>query len=187
MSWRPGALGVAALAAGLLVLTGCTKDDTELRNWLSQQKSQQPPPVDPIPPIAPYEKFIYAASHLRDPFEDVLRQAAQAAADGGAPAGSSAAPPETNRRPEPLESYPLDALSMVGTLEREDEGKELFALIQAPDSTVTRVTVGNYLGQNYGRITSIAEYELQLNEKIPDGNGGWIDRESSIAIVEPAQ
>lgn len=187
MSRRLGLWRFAALAAGLLVLAGCTKDDTELRNWLAEQKSRQPPPVDPIPPIAPYEKFIYAASHLRDPFEDVLRQASQTAADGAAAAGSSATPPETNRRPEPLESYPLDALSMVGTLEREEEGKELFALIQAPDSTVTRVTVGNYLGQNYGRITSIAEYAIQLNEKIPDGNGGWIDRESSIAIVEPAQ
>ena len=175
-----------AVFLSLAVLAGCTKDDTQLRNWIAEKKSEPPPPVDPIPPITPHEQFIYSASHLRDPFEDVLSRSATADGQDGAQPNGTASAPETNRPPEPLESYPLDALRMVGTLEREDETEELFALIQAPDSTVTRVTVGNYLGQNYGRVTSIADYEIQLTEKIPDGNGGWIDRESSIAIVEPS-
>lgn len=181
---RGGKLPPLVATAMVLALSACAKDDTELRNWLANEKSRQPPPVEPIPSIAQYKKFLYAASHLRDPFEDILRKSAAEAADGTGPQGDQAAAPETNRRPEPLESYPLDALRMVGTLEKADESGDLFALIQAPDSTVTRVMVGNYMGQNYGRIISIGEYEVQLEEKIPDGNGGWFDRATAVAIVE---
>jgi type IV pilus assembly protein PilP len=86
-----------------------------------------------------------------------------------------------NRRKEALEAYPIDALRMVGTLAR---GGSLWALIQAPDQTISRVSVGNYLGENYGRVTDIGDNRVNLVEIIPNGTGGWIERPAAVEIVE---
>jgi type IV pilus assembly protein PilP len=60
----------------------------------------------------------------------------------------------------------------------------MWALIQAPDQTISRVGVGNYLGENYGRVTQVTPTAVQLVELVPNGTGGWMERQASIAIVE---
>ena len=45
--------------------------------------------------------------------------------------------PDSNRRRQPLESFPLDALDMVGTL---GGGRNLVALIMGPDKVTYRVS-----------------------------------------------
>ena len=102
--------------------------------------------------------------------------APQAAGSGG-----SALQPDPNRRKEPLEEYPLDALKMVGTLTR---GKRALAVIQAPDGTVHQAIVGNHLGQNFGRITKISEDKIELIEKIQGGLGDWIERQAGLALAD---
>jgi type IV pilus assembly protein PilP len=86
-----------------------------------------------------------------------------------------------NRRKEPLEDFPLDALKMVGTLSR---GKQSWAVIQAPDGTVHRVQKGNYLGQNFGRIKRVSEEKVDLVELVQGAMGEWVEREASLAIQE---
>ena len=89
--------------------------------------------------------------------------------------------PDFDRPTEPLEEFPLDSLRMVGTLEqREDQ----WALINDTDGTIHRVQPGNYAGQNHGKIIRITDFEIELTEIIPDGIGGWVERQSSIAISE---
>lgn len=172
-----------ALCLGVTLLAGCAKDDSELRAWIAEVKSREKPKVEPLPILKPYEKFVYQASHLRDPFEDTLRRQAQEQAQRAASAqGKSTVHPPVNRRPEPLEAFPLDALRMVGTLEQKGQ---TWAVISAPDGSVTRVKVGNYMGQNYGRITRIDDYEITLTEIVPDGAGGWMERNAALAIEEP--
>jgi type IV pilus assembly protein PilP len=46
------------------------------------------------------------------------------------------------------------------------------------------VQAGNYAGQNYGKITRVTEYEVELTEIVPDGIGGWMERQATIAISE---
>jgi hypothetical protein len=84
--------------------------------------------------------------------------------------------PRRNR--EPLEEFPLDSLRLVGTLSLRGQQ---FALIKDPTAVVHRVTLGNYLGQNYGKITTIAESEIALREIVPDGFGGFIERPATVA------
>ena len=67
-------------------------------------------------------------------------------------ASSSALRPDPNRPKEPLESFPLDGLDMVGTL---GEGGTLVGLVMDPERVIHRVNVGNYMGQTDGRITAI--------------------------------
>jgi type IV pilus assembly protein PilP len=46
------------------------------------------------------------------------------------------------------------------------------------------VTPGVYLGQSDGRILSVTSNKIQLVELVPDGSGGWIEREAHIAMDE---
>ncbi len=70
---------------------------------------------------------------------------------------------------------------MVGTLQRDSTQ---WAIINAPDKTIHRVTIGNYMGQNYGRIVDISEQSVEMIEIIPNGLGGWRERDTSVALSE---
>ena len=80
---------------------------------------------------------------------------------------------------EVLESYPLESLSMVGSLQRQEI---IFALIKSPDGTLHRVKIGNHLGQNFGKINQISEAEVKVSEIVQDGVNEWIERSSAIML-----
>jgi type IV pilus assembly protein PilP len=164
------------LLFGLLVLavSGCSNDGLgDLREFVANAHKDRKPSVEPIPEIKPHETFIYAASNLPDPFTPYNKRAMVGKGNG--------LRPDMNRRKEPLEEFPLDALKMVGTLSR---GKESWGVVQAPDGTVYRVQKGNHLGQNYGTIIKVTEEKINLIEIIPGSLGGWVEREASLAIAE---
>ena len=113
-----------------------------------------------------------AESHpLRSPFDLPINR------DNGA----SAIRPDSNRSKEALEGYPLDSLSMVGTL---GKAPGMVALVMSPDKVTYRVAVGQYLGQQDGRVTDITETSINLVEIVPDGAGGWVEQPASIALSE---
>lgn len=148
----------------------------DLRQFIATAHAGKTPKVEPLPEIKTQEPFTYAAFKLTDPFA-ALNLKAQVAAKG---AGTGPRP-DMNRRKEPLEDYPLDALKMVGTLAR---GKQAWAVIQAPDGTVHRAGIGNHLGQNFGTITRITEDKISLIELIQGAQGDWVEREAGVALAE---
>ncbi len=159
-----------ALLCVSLLLTGCSEPHEDLRVWMSEQGKGMRGKIDPIPEVQEYEPFTYSAYDMQDPF--FPRKIDTQEGKGG---------PDRTRKPEPLEAYPLDGLKMVGTLERN---KVTYGLIQAPGKDIYQVGVGNYMGQDYGRIISITETEIQLKELVQDGAGDWADRLSSLHLVE---
>ncbi len=163
---RIGIVCVLALAA-----TGCAGGMADLEAYIAEVKSRPAPPLDPLPVMQQFETFEYAAQDLRDPFSNPTTE--QTAAEG------SGLRPDPDRRKEPLEAFPLDGLDMVGTL---GEGGALIGLIMDPDRVIHRVTGGNYMGQNDGRITGIYEDKIELIELVPDGNNGWIERRAEVAL-----
>jgi type IV pilus assembly protein PilP len=56
-------------------------------------------------------------------------------------------------------------------------------LIKA-DRLLYQVRVGNYLGQNYGKIVRITENSIQLREIIQDVTGEWIERDTELVLQE---
>lgn len=166
-----------ALLAPLL-LTACGGDNLDdLRAYAEEVKARKHKRIEPLPEVKPHETFLYQAFELRDPFAPAPFSRAAATA----PTSNNGIRPDTNRRREPLEEFPLDTLRMVGTLERN---QERWGLIQAKDGTVHRLKVGNYIGQNYGKIVAISEQEVSLVEIVPDGLGGWTERKAALAITE---
>jgi type IV pilus assembly protein PilP len=153
-------------------LTGCSQSYDDLYAYIEQQKAAHVGSVKPIPQFKPYESFTYSASELRDPFEAAI----EIEEDEGK---EDLLSPDKTRPRQPLEAFSLDSLRMVGVLE---QGDNLWGLIEDPKQVVHRVQVGNYMGQNEGAITGITEGEIFLVEIIPDGVGGYIERDASIAI-----
>lgn len=159
------------LAVALLA-TACTTGRADLEQWVAQQKNESAPPLPPLPEIKTFETFIYQAQDLRDPFG-----ANRTAEDTGA---AQAGPrPDPNRAKEPLEQFALDSLEMVGTI---GTGPGMRALLQDPEGIIHRVHQDNYVGKNYGHIIGITEDHIDLVELVPNGNGGWMEREASIAL-----
>jgi type IV pilus assembly protein PilP len=168
------AVSRSLLAFSVLVIAlataGCSRGMSDLEAYLAEVKARPGGRIEPLPEISTYETFRYDSRGVRSPF------APDAPAIGTAAGGIR---PDTDRRREFLETFPLDTLSMVGTVQM---GGRLYGLVQTTDKLVHRVVVGNYLGQNDGRIVSITNSEIQLLEIIPDGLGGYAERAASIGL-----
>ncbi|MCG5513296.1 pilus assembly protein PilP [Ectothiorhodospira shaposhnikovii] len=170
------------LVAGLLAvtipgLTGCGSDLSDLQRYVEQTKQRPGGRIEPIPEIVPHEVFTYPG-HERDPFDSAVIITRVAEAATRTPSGVTI---DVDRTPEYLERFPLDTLRMVGTLE---QGGMQWALIRTPERTIQRVTEGNYLGQNHGRIQQISPSGIDITEIVPDGFGGYMERSGSIALTE---
>jgi len=163
-----------------MLLAGCGGNQQDLEQWIAEVRSRPPAQVDPVPRIVTPEPVIYDAYDLRDPFQ--RPQADERSVSGG---GSSDGPqPDPDRRREYLEQFPLDALSMVGTITIDDQ---TFGLISDTEDTIHRVREGNYMGQNHGRILRITPVAIEVMELVPDGADGWMEREARIALPEQNQ
>lgn len=160
-------------------LTGCGNDDfSDLNRYISEVKARPKEPIKPLPEIKVIEPFMFKPEGLRDPFKP-LEQPEQA--EGADVSAGSGIKPDTTRRKEELEAFPLDGLRMVGTV---DMKSSLWGLIKASDGTVYRVKVGNYMGKNYGKIIRIVSDKIELMEIVPDKPGTWHEQPASIALTE---
>ena len=160
-----------------LPLAGCGSDMDELQQWVDQQRKEAKPTVTPLMPPKKFLPQPYEAGAGIDPFSP---QKLSVAIKQEAAQPNSLLSAEINRRKEPLEAYPLDNMSMVGSLTRD--GKR-YALLRV-DSLLYQVKAGDYLGQNFGRITKISETEITLREVVQDAAGEWIERTSTLQLQE---
>lgn len=161
-----------------LLIAGCSGNLSDLEAWVAEVKARPQEGIEPLPEIIPYKAFSYVKGSKRDPFDESIFRPQVAST---AKKVSSSISPDPNRVPEYLESFPLDTLRMVGTMTQDQQN---WALIKTPDNTIQRVLTGNYLGQNNGKIIDVTDDGVALVEIIPDGFGGWRERESSIALSE---
>ena len=153
----------------VLGLAGCTSADSDLQQFIRQTEQQPGGRVEPLPEVKPYETYVYDDQNLRSPF--VPSQ----------PGGFNSVRPDSKRPREFLEQFSLDTLKMVGTLRIAGT---MYGLVQTKDGIVHRVTVGNYMGQNEGRITDITASKIDLTEIVPDGLGGYMKRPAALGLSQ---
>lgn len=171
-------LGAAVMLAASMV--ACSGDQDELQQWMEQQKREVKPSVQPL--TAP-KKFVpqpYSAVTGVEPFST---QKLTVALKQEARQPNSLLAAEINRRKEPLEAYPLDSMSMVGSVVKQGHP---YALLKV-DNLLYQVKLGDYLGQNYGKITKITETDVSLREIVQDAAGEWIERTGSLQLQEKAR
>ena len=174
----PFRLGLSLIV--LFALSGCDQSIDDLRQFVNETKAKPPGRVEPIPPFIPYQNFEYTSQDLRDPFKQVDfgrgEQESEIISDN-----ATGPHPDRDRVREPLEDFPLDTLRFKGTVTKDGTK---WGLIFAPDNTVHRVLVGNYMGQNHGRIIALSDTSIELTEIVPDGLGNYIERSASLALID---
>ncbi|PKM44829.1 MAG: pilus assembly protein PilP [Gammaproteobacteria bacterium HGW-Gammaproteobacteria-1] len=162
------------IAMPLVALTACSADThSDLTAYIDEVKMRKASRIAPLPEVKSFESYQYNKADLRDPFKPAVVEAVSEAVAG--------LQPDVQRNKEPLEAFPLDSLRFVGHLEQEGR---VWAVITAPDSLVYRVEEGNYLGQNFGRISLINESQIEIKEIIPDALGGWTERDATLTLEE---
>ena len=167
----------AAIAAALALLAACGDErSTEVRKELDAMTKDLRGKVDPLPQVKSYEPVPYKGESMLDPFVPGRIVVAQAPGTGG----GGGVQPDLNRPKEPLEAFPLEAIQMVGTLA---QNKDMYALVRA-GANLFRVKKGNYMGQNFGVITSIDEGQISLKEVVQDSGGDWVERSTSLQMQE---
>ena len=172
---------VVGLTFALLALTGCgSSDQEELQQWMTAQRNAARPKVTPLAAPTKFTPETYDQGGSIEPFSTQKLVQALKRDSTQTTANAALITPELNRRKEPLEASPLDAVSMVGSLTKAGAP---VALVRV-DNLIYQVRVGNYLGQNYGRITAVTESSLVLREIVQDAAGEWIERPTTLQLLE---
>lgn len=169
---------LVALLASLLA--GCEADNQELQGWMDQQRREVKPSVQALAPPKKFDPVPYVGGGAVDPFStQKLSVAIKQENRQVSPLFAA----ELSRRKDPLESFPLDSMSMVGSLNRQGTPVALLRV----DNLLYQVKPGDYLGQNYGKIVRITETEVVLREIVQDAAGEWIERNSTLQLQEKVQ
>jgi type IV pilus assembly protein PilP len=170
-----------SVSAILLTLVGCSSSrEDDIRQWLVEERNQTRPKVQPIPAPKQFKPEAYVNAAAIEPFSNqkltqaLKRDSAQVASNGALVA------PELARRKEPLEAFPLDAMSLVGSIIKAGQP---VALVKV-DRLLYQVKLGNYLGQNFGKVTKISETEVSMREIVQDAVGEWIERAATLQLQE---
>ena len=187
-SLGPTRAAILKLAVALLSLTllGCSGGvDDELRAYIKEIASKTAKPEPPPPRPTPYLVYNYTVTDGEgadrvDPFQSFLKEPERDPLTPD-PAKDDPLAPLAGRIKEELEGHPLDSLRMVGTLEQDTD---VWGVIAGRDGTVYRVQVGNYIGQNYGKIIAILEDRVEVEERAKDTVGKWQVRNASLALAE---
>jgi type IV pilus assembly protein PilP len=172
-------IAVLLWIAAMLTACGASSGD-ELRQWMADQKAQAQPKIKPIAEPKQFKPESYTFANEADPFSKLkltqaLGKEANLAASNGALIG-----PELRRRKEPLEEFPLDSMSLVGSMV---QSQKPVALVKV-GPLLYQVRPGDYLGQNYGRVVKIVEKAVTLREIVQDTVGEWIERPASLLLQE---
>jgi type IV pilus assembly protein PilP len=170
---------IASLTLAFLVLCGCdsANDYTDIDAFLKEVNEKPKGSIEPIPRFQTYQAFTYQAANMRSPFQPPLR-----VAQAEKQKGSRNVHPDPNRVKQFLEGFNIEDFEMVGILANAS-GR--FALMKGGGG-VHRVKVGDYIGQNDGKITAISDTEVDVMELVPDGEGGWLERPRAILLKEPS-
>ena len=169
------------LAAAGIVLAGCgSSGGEELQEWMAQQRAQTKPKIDPIPEPKKFTPQAYTQEATTDPFSNLKLTQALKRESSQATSNAALVAPELARRKEPLESFPLDAMFMVGSLRKEG----LPVALVKVDNLLYQVRPGNYLGQNFGKILKVGETEVVLREIVQDATGEWTERPATLQLQE---
>jgi type IV pilus assembly protein PilP len=171
---------LVSVTLAAFAVVGCGGEQGELTEWMEQQKREVKPSVQPLSPPKKFSPQAYASLSGVEPFSN---QKLTVALKQEARQPNSLLAAEVNRRKEPLEAYPLDSMSMVGSVVKAGRP---YALLRV-GSLLYQVKQGDYLGQNFGKITKIAETDVALREIVQDAAGEWIERTSALQLQEKAR
>ena len=173
-------ISLSALMAATLI-AGCgARNEDEIRQWMVNERNQAKPKVTPIPAPKQFVPEPYGDTTSIDQFSSQKLTQALKRDSSQSVANAALVAPELARRKEPLEAFPLDTMTLVGSIVKAGQP---VALVKV-DALLYQVKLGNYLGPNYGKVVKITETEVTLREIVQDAVGEWIERAATLALQE---
>lgn len=164
-----------------LILAGCAPSgEDELRVWIAEQRANTKPSVQPLTEPKKFIPEPYTQDGAVEPFNQIKLTQALKRDSNQVASNAALIAPEMARRKEPLEAFPLDSIAMVGSLNKSGAPTALIKV----DNLIYQIKVGNYLGQNYGKVMRITERSIQLREIAQDATGDWIERFATLDLQE---
>ena len=176
----PVTISATVMLSTAALLAGCSSSDQELQGWMTEQRNQSRSRVERLPEPTKFSPQAYTQEGSVEPFSNQKLAQALKRDSNQSTVNTALIAPELVRRKEPLEATPLDSVAMVGSLVKVGQP---VALVRV-DNLLYQVRVGNYLGQNYGRITKVTETGLSLREIVQDAAGEWIERPATLQLQE---
>ncbi|WP_299201207.1 pilus assembly protein PilP [uncultured Amphritea sp.] len=167
------------------LLGGCVwiEDVSDLRSFVAQEQQKKIIKVEPLPEFKPYHSFVYEGASMRTPFKPLVSIAAFDTGSGvvAAAEGDNGIKPDLDREKTYLETFSLDNLSMVGSINMSADGSR-WALIKDKKGEVHRISVGDYMGLDYGEVVAVSSDNVELIEIVTNGRGGWMRRPRSVVM-----
>lgn len=159
-----------------LFLVGCNDPHDDVQAAMAGIKTQPAPKIPPIPAFYEKRVVLYDVGGLRSPFISMPTFLK-----------SKTYTPkyifvDLNRKPQPLEFFSLESLLFSGVLSK---GGKLDAMIQTPEGDVAVARIGDYIGQNHGKIISITKDSMTVLEAISDGEDKWLESYKTLNVVSP--
>jgi type IV pilus assembly protein PilP len=153
-------------------LGGCSYTDNydDLSIWMKNEEKGMRGKIQPLPDVKKYQNISFTADK-QNPFVMKLPLSMQELL-------KNKFAPDMKRRKEPLEDFSLDMLKMVGIVKKDGKTS---ALIKDRDGIIHYVSVGNYMGMNFGKIISLTENQIVLDERIREGDE-WKSVNSTILL-----
>ncbi len=168
---------LGALAS--VLVAGCgSSDDEEIVQWMASQRNSLAPFAQTVTEPKKFQPENYTSNDHIEPFSVQKLTMGMRSDAGSLVTNTSLIAPELARRKEYLESFPLDTMSLVGSLLRE--GQKV-ALVKV-DKMLYQVKLGAYLGQNFGKVLGVSEGELMLREIVQDSSGEWTERKVTLLL-----
>ncbi len=170
---------IISLLLGSVFISGCGYDHDmdSIRKKVNAIKITPNGTIDPTPEIKAYKSAQYQASLIRSPFIKPVKKITEVVKVTG-----KKVEPDLSRLKDELESFGLDDISMVGTLKKDDGGYT--ALLKDSLGKVHFVSVGNYLGQNHGKVIEVNDSSVSLMEIVSDGADSWVERPAILSVAE---
>ena len=162
-------------------LGGCgSSQEEEIRQWLVEERTKTRPRVAAIPAPKEFRPEAYTNSATIDPFSNQKLAQALKRDSSQSEINDALVKPELARRKEALEGYPVDAMTLVGSINKAGQP---VALIKV-ENLLYQVKLGHYVGQNFGKVTKINETEVTLREIVQDAAGEWTERIATLQLQE---
>jgi type IV pilus assembly protein PilP len=156
-----------------VLLTGCGTSIDDLIVYTEKTRVNTQVNIEPYPEFRPLPSVSYSAKNMRSPF---LRSRAEQIADT-AIQRPNCQQPNPNRSKQTLENFGLDGLEMAGVF--TNNGRK-YALVKANDGSLHKVTQGSYIGLFNGRVSTIRNSEILIEEMLPDGAGCWKSKQATL-------
>ena len=166
---------IVALLGVLLISCSSSDEFADIRAFIREVESRPKGSIRPLPEFEAYQAFTYGAANQRSPFEPPIVLPPKSAAEKR----NVGIEPPKNHVKHYLEKFPLSALAMVGTLEKNES---IYGLIEDSNGGVHRVEAGDFMGDQWGQIERIEETRIDITEIVADGIGGWLRRPRSIEL-----